>query len=189
MALVYMLLSGVQHCKEASVLHLCLHAPELVSTHACIPLFHVMVAKQAGHASLSMPSQALPPSVANASREDLQRMLMDSLRKTKARDKKLVEVTAERDALAAKQGSGAAPSENGASEEHLQQQMQVQSHGSYLFLGGPWDVVQAHQRAAILGILGSMNAILHAGALAFHLESPGTESSTCESAHVSICHC
>ena len=67
--------------------------------------------------------QALPPSVANASREDLQRMLMDSLRKTKARDKRIADLAAEKESLIAAQA--AAPTENGATTQHLEQQVQV----------------------------------------------------------------
>ena len=68
--------------------------------------------------------QALPPTVANASREDLQRMLMDSVRKTKARDKRITELTAEKDGLLAAQAASA-PAENGGTTDHLQQQLQV----------------------------------------------------------------
>ena len=72
--------------------------------------------------------QALPPSVANASKEDLQRMLMDSLRKTKARDKRIADLTAEKEAL---QSAAATPKaepeslENGAATEHLEEQLKV----------------------------------------------------------------
>ena len=71
--------------------------------------------------------QALPPSVANASREDLQRMLMDSLRKTKARDKRIADLTAEKDGLlaAAQSAQPEAPAENGDAAEHHAEQLQV----------------------------------------------------------------
>ncbi|KAK9809711.1 hypothetical protein WJX73_008782 [Symbiochloris irregularis] len=75
-------------------------------------------------ATTSPPKPALPPSVANASREDLQRMLMDSVRKTKARDKRIAEVTAERDALAAKHEAAAGASENGGPSTAVEQEVQ-----------------------------------------------------------------
>lgn len=49
-------------------------------------------------------------------------MLMDSVRKTKARDKKIAEITAERDELAAK---SAGVTENGLSSPVLDQELQV----------------------------------------------------------------
>lgn len=63
--------------------------------------------------------------MANASKEDLQRMLMDSVRKTKARDKRIAEISAERDELAAKQQQMAGAAENGISGTALQQEIQV----------------------------------------------------------------
>lgn len=75
-------------------------------------------------------TQALPPGVANASREDLQRMLMDSLRKTKARDKRIADLTTEKEALAKAQAAAAseAPAENGNGSDDLQHELQASAH-------------------------------------------------------------
>ena len=73
--------------------------------------------------------QALPPSVANASREDLQRMLMDSLRKRKASDKRIADLIAEKEnLLAAQAAKSGVLTENGGLE--LQQGQQVGPYSS-----------------------------------------------------------
>ena len=50
--------------------------------------------------------QAMPPKVAAASREDLQKMLVDTLRKLKRGDKRLAELKAENEALQARSADG-----------------------------------------------------------------------------------
>lgn len=62
--------------------------------------------------------------MANATREDLQRMLMDSLRKRKASDKRIADLTAEKESLlAAQAATGALPTENGGLQEEQPQQV------------------------------------------------------------------
>ena len=69
---------------------------------------------------------ALPPSVANASHEELQRVLIDALKKLKARDRKIAELTA---ALGkAAEGTHTEPpgdQGNGQDKAALEQQLQV----------------------------------------------------------------
>ena len=60
--------------------------------------------------SAGLLQQAMPPKVAAASREELQKMLMDTLRKLKRADKRLGELKAENEALQARTG----PQENGS---------------------------------------------------------------------------
>ena len=63
---------------------------------------------------LRLQASALPPKIAAAGKEELQKMLMDSLRKLKARDKKLAELKAENDGH-----SRLGPQENGTPNSHL----------------------------------------------------------------------
>ena len=58
---------------------------------------------------------ALPPKIAAAGKEELQKMLIDSLRKLKARDKRLAELKADNEGLLR-----ASAQENGAPKYHVQ---------------------------------------------------------------------
>ena len=68
---------------------------------------------------------ALPPSVANASHGELQRVLVETLKKLKARDRKIAELTA---ALGKAEGNHAEPpaeQANGQDRAVLEEQLQV----------------------------------------------------------------
>lgn len=68
----------------------------------------------------------LPTSIANASLEELQKLFVDSLKKLKARDKKIVELTAHQESLQTQlvdaQSSAAAPAES--ARQDLEQGLQ-----------------------------------------------------------------
>lgn len=91
----------------------------------------------------------LPPSLANATPEELQRLIVDSLRKLKSRDKRITELTAanEKSAaeLAALQGQSSSPdgSFTGAGEDAAAVQLQVRllpaSNAFYTF--NAWQAV------------------------------------------------
>ena len=57
---------------------------------------------------------ALPPSIANLSLEDSQKLNVDTLKKLKARDKKIADLTAINEKLTAVQRSGPEPSSSAA---------------------------------------------------------------------------
>ena len=62
-----------------------------------------------------LQTPALPPKIAAAGKEELQKMLIDSLRKLKARDKRLAELKADNEGLV-----HASTQENGAPNHHVQ---------------------------------------------------------------------
>jgi hypothetical protein len=71
--------------------------------------------------------------VANASREDLQKLLMDSLKKLKTRDKRIAEMTAASEKAAAEHAQSAELAES-SPDKNTAQELQVSSSSSLPFV-------------------------------------------------------
>ena len=71
--------------------------------------------------------------MANASREDLQKLLMDSLKKLKTRDKRIAEMTAASEKAAAEHAQSAELAES-SPDKNTAQELQVSCSSSFPFV-------------------------------------------------------